>query len=196
MTTTPPPFTPPSHTAAPGTKWPKLLGIIAIIFGAGGLLQSIIGLVSMILVKQQMQAFVEQGADQAKVHEYLSKITYHTYLSSAVMAVVGLLLLVGGILLLRRRKMASPVLQIWAVLKLIVGGLVTFKSAALSRMQMEIIMSNTAIGGGQEAEMMKTFTNYGVWIGLIFGLLWLAVLPIFVLVWFNREKAKQDMSSW
>lgn len=196
MTTTPPPFTPPSPSTTPGSRWPKILGVIAVIFGAGGLLQSIIGPVSMMLVKQQMQVFVDQGADQGKVDEYISKITYHTYMSSVAMAIVGLLLLVGGILLLRRRKAASPVLQIWAVLKLIVGGLVTFRSAALSRMQMEIIMSNDALGTGKEAAMVSTFANYGVWIGLIFGLLWTAALPIFMLIWLNREKAKQDTANW
>ena len=196
MTTTPPPFAPPSPSIAPGSRWPKILGIIAVIFGVGGLLQSIIGPVSMMLVKQQMQVFVDQGADQVKVDEYISKITYHTYMSSVAMAIVGILLLAGGILLLRRRKAASPVLQIWAVLKLIVGGLVTFRSAALSRIQMEIIMSNDALGTGKEAAMVSTFANYGVWIGLIFGLLWTAALPIFMLIWLNREKAKQDMANW
>jgi len=157
---------------------------------------SAIGPVSMFLVKQQMQVFVDQGADQAKVDEYISKITSHTYISSAANAVLAILLLTGGILLLRRRKVASPILQSWAVLKIIAGGLVVFKSAALSRMQMEIMMSNDALGSGTEAAMVKSFASYGMWIGLIFGLLWLAILPVFILIWFNREKAKREMSSW
>jgi hypothetical protein len=196
MTTTPPPFSPPSHTAAPGSKWPKVLGIISIIFGAGSILQSIIGPVSMLLVKKQMQAFVDQGADQAKVDEYIAKITSHTYMSSVAVALLGIILLTGGILLLRRRRAASPILQVWAVLKIIVGGLIIFKSAALSRLQMEVMFSSTALGGGKEAEMVNTFASYGMWFSLIFGLVWLVILPVFILIWFNREKAKQEMNGW
>jgi hypothetical protein len=196
MTATPPPFSPPSHLAAPGTKWPKVLGIIAVVFGAGGVLMSAIGPVSLLFLRKQMQVFVDQGADQATVDDYIAKITSHTYISSVAAAVVGILLLTGGILLLRRRKVASPILQSWAVLKLIVGGLVVFKSLALSRMQMGIIMSNDALSSGKEAEMINNIASYGLWIGLIFQLLWLAILPVFILIWFNREKARRDMSSW
>ena len=44
--------------------------------------------------------------------------------------------------------------------------------------------------------MINNIASYGLWIGLIFQLLWLAILPVFILIWFNREKAKRDMSSW
>jgi len=57
-------------------------------------------------------------------------------------------------------------------------------------------MSNDALSSGKEAEMINNIASYGLWIGLIFQLLWLAILPVFILIWFNREKAKRDMSSW
>lgn len=196
MTTTPPPFPTSAQLPAPGSKWPKMLGIIAVIFGAGGIFHSVVGPVSMFLVKKQMQAFVDQGADQVKVEEYLAKITTHTYQSSAAGLFLAIILLTGGILLLRRRRACSPTLQVWAVLKIIVGGLIVFKSAALSRAQMGIIMSHEALGSGKEAEMITTFASYGMWIGLFFGLVWLAVLPVFFLIWFNRENTKRDMAAW
>jgi hypothetical protein len=150
----------------------------------------------MLLVRQQMQAYVDQGADQARVSEYVSKITSHTYFSSAAAAAIGILLLTGGILLLRRRKVASPVLQIWAVLKIIVGGLVFFRSAALFRMQLEITLSSPAFGGSNEAGGYTTFISVVYWSFHIFGLLWTAALPLFMLIWLNRGKAKQDMAGW
>ena len=191
-----PPSSPPSHIAAPGSRWPKLLGIIAVIFGVGSLFQGVIGPVSMLFVRQQMQAYIIQGADEARVSDYVSKITFHTYSSSAAAAAIGILLLTGGILLLRRRKVASPVLQIWAVLKIVVGGLVFFRSAALFRMQLEITLSSRAFGGGNEFGGYPTFISIVYWSFLIFGLLWTAALPLFMLIWLNREKAKQDMANW
>ena len=172
-----------------------MIGIIAIIFGSGGLLSSAIGPLSILMVRTQMETFVKQGADQAKVDDYLARLNQITYSSAAANAVLGLLLLTGGILILRHRRAGSPTLQVWSFLKITVGGLFLFKSASLSRLQMDIMLNSNAMGGS-EAQMIGSITSYAVWAGLAFGFLWLAALPVFMLIWFNRMKVKQEISSW
>ena len=44
--------------------------------------------------------------------------------------------------------------------------------------------------------MIGSITSYAVWAGMAFGFLWLAALPVFVLIWFNRAKVKQDIRAW
>lgn len=177
----------------PGSKWPKLLGIISIIFGVGGILQSIAAPFTAALTRSSMQAFVEQGADQARVDDYLTKLQSNAYLGGGIYLVLGVILLVGGIMLLKRKPMSSLVLQAWAVLKILGGGFMIFKSMAIQKTQMDIMFSATA---GNEAEMIGNITKYAVWFGLAFGFIWLAALPIFFLIWFNREKIKTQMSEW
>lgn len=196
MQATPPPLAPGSPTTPTGAKWTKIIGIIAIIFGAGGVLQGLFAPFSLMMVKPQMQSFVEMGADQAKVDEYLAKLSQVSYAGAIAYGILGILLLTGGILILRHRKAASPLLQIWAVLKVVIGGILSFKNSALTGMQMELMFSSGSLGGAQESEMVGTIAGYAVWVGLAFGFIWLCVLPVFLLIWFNRGKIKNDISNW
>lgn len=198
MDTLPPPIGATAPGAAPTPKWPKIIGIIAIIFGSGGLLSGVIGPLSMLMVRTQMEGFVKQGADQTKVDDYLARLAQITYSSAIANALIGIILLTGGILILRHRRTGSPTLQTWSFLKIVVGGLFLFKSVSLSRLQMEIMMSSNAMGGAgsAEAQMIGSITSYAVWAGMAFGFLWLAALPVFVLIWFNRAKVKQDIRAW
>lgn len=197
METAPPPLAKP-----PATVWPKSIGIIAIVFGIGGLFQAIMAPFSLLLVKPQMQTAVNQGGDQARVDEYLSRLAAHSYLSLAVHASLGLLLLAGGIFLIKRRKIASPLLQTWSILKILAGGFVIFRSVSLSTLQMQILMEPTMTsassvrGGGGEMEMIHQITTYAMWAGLGFGFLWLAILPVFFIIWFNRRKVIDQVKTW
>jgi hypothetical protein len=35
-----------------------------------------------------------------------------------------------------------------------------------------------------------------VWAGLGFGFLWLAILPVFLIIWFNRRKVSEQIETW
>lgn len=197
------PPSPPAPPPKPAPRWPKTIGIIAILFGAGGLLQALISPASSLLVKAQMQAYVDMGIEQAQVDDYLARLNSLSIKSGIANGCLGALLLTGGILILKRRKPASPLLQTWSVLKIVVGGFILFQSTALSRAQMSLIFSATAMssgGGGSNLEsaeaMMNQFANYGLWIGFAFGFIWLAALPVFLIIWFNRTKVRKEMADW
>lgn len=198
-----PPAIPP---AAPVSKWPKIVGIIAIIFGAGGLVGALITPASLFLTKSQMQTYSKLDVAQADIDAYLAQLTSLSYLSAAVQGALGLLLLVGGIVLLKRMKLASPLLQSWAVVKIVAGGFLLFQSGALSRTQMRLIYEATdktlsssgggSAGAGPVTSSMMQFTEYAMWAGLGFGLIWLAALPVFLIAWFNRERIRDEVATW
>lgn len=197
METLPPPLAKP-----PGAVWPKTLGIIALIFGIGGLLQGVLSPLSLFITRQQMQTFVEQGADQGQVDEYLAKLSQMSYVTLAIYGSLAILLIAGGILLLKQRRIASMLLQTWAVLKILGGGFLMFRMMALTRLQMSIIMApslktaSKGSAGAAEMQMINEITGYATWIGLGFGFLWLAILPIFFIIWFNRRKVVEQMNAW
>lgn len=178
---------------APGSKWPTTLGIISIIFGVGGILQGGIAFFSAAMTKGSMQVFVDQGADQAEVDAFLIKLQASGYLNGSIAIILAVILLVGGIMLLKRNTASPPVLQAWSVLKILGGGFIIFKSMAIQKMQMEIMFSGN---GGGEAEMISNFAQYALWFALAFNFLWVIALPIFFLIWFNRDKVKTHMSEW
>lgn len=195
-------ISPPPLAKPPAAVWPKSIGIVAIVFGIGGLFQAIMAPFSLLLVKPQMQAIVKQGGEQARVDEYLSRLTAHSYLSLAIYAILGLTLLTGGILLIKQRKIASPLLQTWSILKILAGGFVIFRSVSLSTLQMQLLMepamatASKGRGGGGEMETINQFTTYAMWAGLGFGFIWLAILPVFLIIWFNRRKVIDQVQTW
>jgi cytochrome c biogenesis protein CcdA len=192
MEATPPPF----NTAPPALEspksWHRTLGTIAIIFGSLGLLQGVIAPFTLLIVERQMQAAVKMGAEQEAVDSYLAQLKTVSYLGAATYFLLGILLLVGGILLLRKRSASATILKIWAVLKIAGGAFILFKNSSLTKMQMELMFSSQ----GKEAEVVGSIATYAVWFGIIFGMIWLCALPIFLLVWFNRSKIKQDIATW
>ncbi len=196
MQATPPPLSSVPESATPGSKWTKIIGIIAIIFGTGGLFQGLFTPVTLLMVKRQMLSFVEMGVEQSRIDEYLSKLAQVSYTGAAAYSILGILLLTGGILILRHHRAGAHLLQVWACLKIIVGGLLIYKISSLTRMQMDLMFSSEALGGGKEAETVGTITSFAVWIGLAFGFVWLCVLPVFLLIWFNRTKIREQISNW
>jgi hypothetical protein len=164
METAPPPLAKP-----PAAVWPTSIGIIAIVFGIGGLFQGVMAPLSLFLTRQQMETFVKQGADQARVDEYLAQLTSQSFISLGIFVVLGLILLTGGILLMKQRRIASPLLQTWGILKILAGGFVLFRMTSLTTKQMAIIMEATLgtaskgrPGGGGELERVNQFTTYAM----------------------------------
>lgn len=195
-TATPPPVHPDQIPGRP-VKWPKILGIIALVLGILGILQCALAPISLFFVDTQMELAIDAGADEAAIDDYLVQLKSVSIASSIGLGLVAVILLVGGILLLKRRPSAPLVLQTWAVLKILVGGYFSFRSLSLSRMQMEMMMEQGAgSGGGREMEMIQKITDYAIYGGMILGLLWLAALPVFFLIWFAREPVKQEISTW
>lgn len=193
-TPTPPPVD-PAQIPVKGKTWPKTLGIITIIFGSLGFLGALTGPLFIPITKNSMQPFVEQGADADAVEQYMADLTSLSWTGAGIGTLLGSLLLVGGILLVRRKRTASALLQAWAVLKILGGGYIQFRNLALQKTQMSIMFSGKEFAG-EGAEIAGSITSVATTVGLVFGLLWLAALPVFLIIWFNRARVKEDMEAW
>ncbi len=115
-----------------------------------------------------------------------------------VLLLLAIVLLTGGILLCLRSRKAAPVLQTWAVLKIVAGGFgvwIAHRATNISMRGMgDMIDSFSAIS----ASPATTLGGVLEWLSLailILGLLWTLWLPVFFLVWFNRPVVREDMNS-
>ncbi|MEM6278253.1 MAG: hypothetical protein AAF733_02165 [Verrucomicrobiota bacterium] len=196
METASPPPVDPSQIPQGLIRWPKIIGIVAITLGVLGILQCASAPISLIFTQSQMEVFLDQGTDPEKVTAFVNELKSLTLSSAVASGIVAILLLVGGIFLLKRKKSAPLLLQIWAVLKILVGGYFTFRSSSLTRLQMDIMTGSAAYGGGREAELVQTFTTYATHAGLIFGIIWIAIFPVFLLIWFSRETVRSEIAKW
>jgi len=191
----PPPISPHREERS-GPRWPRTVGIIAIVFAILGLFQALVGLVSLFLTRQQMGGLASGDVDPKQIDEYLDDFSSLTYLGAIVYALLGAILLIGGILLLKRRRDASTILQAWSVLKLVAGGFLLFRHTSLTRVQMDIMTQSGAFGPGSGSDLVDRVTSISIWAGFAFGVLWLAALPVFLLIWLNRARIRADIRSW
>jgi hypothetical protein len=191
---TPPPL--PSHLAAkPGSGWPKTLGIITIVFGSLGSLGGLAAFVTPIFLKQQMQPYVQMGADPAAVAAYVEKMMPYQIIMAVLTLSAGLLLLFGGLNLIKKRPVAVKLLLVWAFCKIGIGIYSTIQGIPMAREQMEIMQSSSAFGSEGGAALGQ-ITSVATTIGMIVSLVWIAVLPVFLMVWFSRAKTREQVNAW
>lgn len=192
---TPPPVNPAALHQA-GSKWPTTLAIIAIIFGVGGLFQGIVAPFSAMMTKSSVQVYVEQGVPQELVDDYLQKLESTSYYSAAIYGILGAILLAGGIMLLKKMKASGLVLQIWSVLKIVGGGYVAFVGIAIAGEQVDLMFSSENLDFGESGEIVTSVAGIATKVITVLQLIWIAALPVFFLIWFNRATIKEQMKEW
>ncbi len=181
------PPTQPGTIAAPQrpANWPTVIGTIAIVFGCLGSLQGVLGALSP-LTTSLFSPFMIKG--QAEV---IQQTAVWNVASSLVGLVIAVLLLIGGIRITRKQLRAVLLLQCWAIAKILFALVATVVGYRSAQLQLEVVQNDPNVanfGAG-------FFSVFGA-IGMIIGALWLCALPVFILVWFSRNKIKCEVAGW
>lgn len=169
--------------------WPKVVGIVSIVFAALGLVCGGLGVAWM-----GFGPGVMQGAANNMQGGMPPALTTHNPVM-LTLAIVGtlwsLLLLVGGVMCVNRKSVARPMLLIWSV-----GGavLTVINIKFQLDMQAEIaqwVSDNPNADFSQQAGSGGLSNVLGLAIGVVMGLAW----PAFCLIWFGLVKTKpEDMT--
>ena len=164
-----PQYAPPEKKPA----WPIAIGIISIVLG------------SLILICVPINmATGAHNPQAAKLQEQFPE-WFQTYsiISSLISMGLGVLLLVGGILLIRRRAVARPLHLAYAVGTVLMGvvGLVVSFSVILPSLDPADLPPGMSVG------IMKI---------IVVGTTFLNVAPVFLLIWFLRGSIRDQVQSW
>lgn len=173
----PPPTPPLESPTGPGERkpaWPIVIGIISIALAGLGLVMNLSGLITGGVPSTQ------QGV-QMSWPEWFTKYARVSALAGMAIAV---LLLAAGIALVRRRTAARPLHMTYAVLGII--------SALVGAVVGISVSKQVEVSDAQAAQVMRI----AMLIGGIFAAAIAMVYPIFLLIWFDREKIRQQMQSW
>lgn len=167
--------------------WPMVIGIILIVWAAFSIL---VGLYQMVIpLIMPMLALAVPG--QASLEQF----TVWYLVVGGGSTALGILLLVSGILLIKRRPKVAGLCLAWALIKIIVVIGEVILSYFVQQVQMASAISGAA--GGPGAAMMQSSLMFWMQIlGLVIVLLWGWALPVFVLIWFSLRSVKQEISSW
>lgn len=188
MSQVPPPVPPDAAPTEPlpyaysvvPSKWPTAVGVISIIY-AGLILLS----TSINTVQQFWQAASNRDMMAALPSWYGAYQAATTILRMAL----GVLLLVGGILLLRRRPASRGLHLAWAW----GAAALTVLGFAIALWMMPVVEREVQRAMPPGAGPMATGA---VWIGVIGGFVIGLVYPIFVLAWFHRGRIRQEVALW
>ncbi len=190
MTETPPTFT----TAVQKTEWPKILGIVSIIFGAFGLMTGFCGVISSVAlgpISEAMQKFVpanQNAASPADTFQAMEKLQGWMVANAVLTALIAILLIVGGAKLIKRQAQCRMILLYWATLKILLGVFGTALGFLSFQDQMQAMQKSNPLNP------MMTST-FGL-ISMGFAFLWAIAGAVFIIIWFKRDKIRSEVSSW
>jgi hypothetical protein len=187
----------PSPPAAKQTTWPKAIGIVAMIFGVLGSLGGLWAVGTSFFTEMLAKLSHLPPDSYEKWRPFMVGNGLATLF-------LGGLLFFGGLFLMQRKRSSSKMLNSWAILKMIVGVTCLYFNFLMQKEQMPLMMEYQkemmekagAPGVEKMADMVTGMTEVMVIVGLVAGLVWLMVLPVFMLIWFIRPKIRHEVAGW
>lgn len=192
------PPTSPGTLPRPKPVWPQVLGIVAIVFGGGGVLYSIYSAVTMWYTPRLFANVNIPGVSQ--MHSVFLKWQTPVMVAHGVGLILAIWLLWAGVLLLRRRRRAAPLLLAWGLLRVVHALSLAMLTFLMQRDQMTATFSATSNGPGAPAmpfgAATPMFSNGVATMQAGVLLLWWLLLPIFILVWFCLPRVTAEVRNW
>ena len=191
----PAPSLPPEMPTADQVTWPRVLGIICIVFGAGAAIVTVVSTIGQKTMAKFSQRQMEMtGVDPAAYEALMEQYSGKLMAAGVATGLVALLLALGGVLLLLRKRKSSTALKTWAGLKIALVLITIPLNASFQKANTELAFSGALAGEG--AELAAAGARIGLVVGIAFGVLWGGALPAFILVWFSRKKIKEQVAFW
>jgi len=200
---TPPIQAGPVHVAPSPSTWPKVVGIISIILGAGGTLGGCFGLAGQLFagaMKDFMEKITPQGPgpDPLAALEAVEEYAAWTITLQLLVLAAAVLLLIAGIGLVQRRGWSVKAGVLWAIVRIPVVvanaalGYVTFQATmeAMEAMQDSPEMQQIPAG------LFSVIGSVGGVFTVALTLIWGWAYPVFILIWFSRRRIKDEVAAW
>ena len=170
--------------AAPQSKWPTVIGIIAIIWAAIGLLGGVCGLGGIFMARTMPTNF--PGAPGMSMGMNPLMLT-----GAALGIILRAVLLTLGIGLLKRRFWAPKWIRTWAVVEMLSSVLIVIVTHFAQQQQFAAMARQPGMQQ-MPPEFFQGIAIFSIGCGLL--LAW--ALPAFVLIWFSRDKIKEEVATW
>jgi hypothetical protein len=171
-----------------GSDWPDVMGVIAIILGAIGILSKM-GAAFYPFIRPVAVGLFSRNVPPGTIESFFGFLpdTMVVMLSGLIEMGLAVLLLIGGIFLKNRRRLGVQLLKIWAWISIPWALLETGLANVLVRRMLPSLPHLDVIDFP-----MGGFIHAGVIFGLIISL----AVPIFVLAWFGGRSVSAEISSW
>lgn len=173
--------------AAPGVSdaiarptWPTVVAIISLCLAGLYVLATIGGLI--------MQAFAKNFQTSQQPDMLANMPDWHQayqWIITPIGIATYALLAIGGVMLLKRRRVGRALHVAYALAGIVLAITVTVVGL--------ILIDYMQFGGPEEMQTITKVTSIG---GIIIGMFISLAYPIFLLIWFGRAKVKQHIQTW
>lgn len=182
------------------TKWPKVIGIISLLYALGGMFLQIVGVAMLFLMKwlTRLGGFelnMEIPASLKALQIGLATLTFG----------VGIMMFVGAVNLLRRRRSGPSLLRAWSVIRLVLiviglGTVIVLAPAQVELQRSLLEQQNDRLReAGMESrvkektddELRQAAIRNGVIASGVF-----AMYPFFLGLWLSRRKVIEEVQHW
>ncbi|MCB9850448.1 MAG: hypothetical protein H6817_07050 [Phycisphaerales bacterium] len=171
-------------------KWSRVIGIVVIVCGAMGTLGGVVGIVGQINHGKLRMWVVEE---QRVAYDVDMNWQVWIYAEQAMRLAAGVFAIVAGTKLIKRLGSSMHLLRAWSVFKLI---LVVASVAIGYRIAQEKIGVALDDPRYQSAGMTEGFMKTIAQLTMGCITLWGLALPVFLLVWFARDRIKAEVATW
>lgn len=174
------------------TTWPTVVGVLGIVWASLGLFCGCVGFFAVPMqrwgLNMQSQAGQSNALAEAQLHaaEQFQIIMISLIAVAMIFAVV---LLIGSISLVRRRRKARSLMMTWAIASLL---LLAFNIALQVMTYQATVAELNNIGDTSQMGQLWVTTIIGGFFTAVFGF----VPPLFVLFWFSRQRIKSEVEQW
>ncbi len=179
-------MTPPTEPAPlldePRT-WPKVVGIISIVWAALNLLCGVCGMFS----PQITMAFLPPEFQQDPLPPTM-KPGLLMYTALGIGFLVALLLLVAGISLVSRKRSARGLHLAWAALACVMGAIGLYLQWSANAQMQEFMQQHPDSPWTKQQKMAGGAGQMGMIVGIVFGVVLGYAWPVFCLIWFGLVK--------
>ena len=183
----------------PLSRWPIFFGTLAIVMGVLGLLYRMVTAFGQYnLSRANQEVFLQKSggvdsdeSDLEDVVGIMAEMAPTRVIIDCVLIALAIVLIVGGILLLLRRRSVNWILQTWSVLKILFAVTSSYLGFLVNREILAGVFKSSS-SGAAESDLALNIVQ---WLQFGFSSLWYATLPVIFLIWLNRQAIKDDMAS-
>lgn len=172
------------------SSWPKVIGIIAIVFGALGAVNGVMGFMGQ-FVAEKVIDIVPTG--QREAFEATKDLRIWVFLDYLVRLALGVVLIVGGSKLVGRKPGSARILRAWSWLKILASVYSVAIAWQAIPTQIAVMQQDPNM---QSSGLSTAMLEFILKLGFVAFLLWCIALPVFLLIWFARRTIKDEIRGW
>jgi hypothetical protein len=180
----------------PPEGWPTVIGVLSIIFGALGIFGAGCGAV-MLVAAPALVNLIPEGPERdealASIQQGLQNVPLQVGVQ-LIEFVLAIVLLVGGIQLIKRSRSAAKTLKVFAVGDLFSNTLVLIVGLIVARAQAAAMAENPDVQ--QMPQGVQGWVQAAGMIGAVVSWVLTAIWPVFLLLWFHRARIRESVDSW